>query len=80
MGATFRAALPVETAFMLFYEGITGAMKSVWTALLQQHYGPEFDYEHLPTGWASTANAIEKLANLARNTVLVIDDFVPRGG
>lgn len=59
--------------------GSTGAGKSVLAALVQQHYGPSMDGRHLPAGWSSTGNALELLAFLAKDAVLVVDDFVPTG-
>lgn len=34
---------------------------------------------HLPAAWASTANSLEYLAFLAKDALLVIDDFAPQG-
>jgi len=38
------------------------------------------DASHLPGNFSSTANALEVLAHAAKDTLLVVDDFVPNGG
>jgi len=59
--------------------GPTGEGKTALAALAQQHYGAGLDAEHLPGTWSSTGNALEVLAFHAKDAVLVVDDFVPRG-
>ena len=59
--------------------GSTGEGKSELVALCQQHYGPALDSRNLPGSWSSTENALEDLAFLAKDTLLVIDDFAPSG-
>lgn len=61
----------------LFLVGTTGSFKSALTALVQQHFGAEMDYDSLPLGWEGTANAIEAIAFAAKDVVLAVDDFVP---
>lgn len=63
----------------LFIAGQTGLFKSELAALCQQHYGAALDRLHLPGNWSSTENALELLAFLAKDALLVIDDFVPTG-
>jgi Domain of unknown function (DUF927) len=76
--AVWRAALgPVD--FGLHVVGASGAGKSELTALVQQHYGAGFDRTHLPGNWFSTDNALELLAFQAKDMVVVIDDFCPKG-
>lgn len=75
--APLAEALPVD--FSLFLAGATGAKKTCLTALVQAHFGAEFSDRNLPASWDSTANALEKLAFLAKDAVLVIDDFAPKG-
>ena len=60
--------------------GPTGAGKTELAALAQQHFGAEMDARHLPCSWNSTPNAIERIAFEAKDCLLVVDDFVPRGG
>lgn len=60
----------------LFLEGETGTGKSELAALVQAHFGREFNARTLPANWASTANALTETAFLAKDAVLVVDDFV----
>jgi hypothetical protein len=78
-GAVFRAALG-STDFSLHIAGPTGAGKSELAALAEQHYGPTLDARHLPGSWSSTGNALEGLAFIAKDALLVVDDFCPAGG
>src|SRR5208283_2541969 len=59
--------------------GPTGSGKSELAALCQQHFGKELDSRHLPGSWSSTANALEAIGFLAKDTLLVVDDFIPQG-
>lgn len=68
---------PVD--FAIHLTGRTGSFKSELVSLFQSHYGPCLDARNLPCSWSSTANAMEALAFVAKNAVLVIDDFVPQG-
>jgi len=81
LAAVYRAplaeALPVDLS--LFYAGQTGVKKSELTALAQAHWGATFHGKNLPGNWDSTANALEKLAFLAKDAVFTVDDFAPRG-
>lgn len=75
----YRAALGrADYSAGLF--GETGAGKTELSALAQQHYGPAMDARNLPASWASTANALEAQAFLAKDALLVVDDFNPAGG
>ncbi len=60
--------------------GPTGAGKTEIAALVQQHHGAEMDSRHLPGSWLSTDNALENLAFLAKDSLLVVDDFSPTAG
>ena len=79
--AVYRAplaeALPVDLS--LFLAGATGCQKTELTAIAQAHWGPAFHGKHLPGNWDATANALEKLAFLAKDAVFVVDDFAPGG-
>jgi hypothetical protein len=66
--------------FSIFITGPTGVGKSELVALPQQHWGAGLDARHLVANWASTANANEAIAFLAKDAILVIDDFAPTGG
>ena len=61
--------------FVLFLKGATGYGKSQLAALVQSSFGPAFTSDNLPANFSSTANAIEMTANLAKDAVLVVDDF-----
>jgi DNA primase catalytic core len=63
--------------FVLWLYGTTGTMKSTLAALLLNCFGPAFSSMHLSADWWSTANALEKLAFHAKDTLLVIDDYRP---
>jgi hypothetical protein len=78
LAATYRAALG-GADFSLFLVGPTGIGKSELAALCQQHYGAGLDARHLPGSWTSTGNALEGLAFLAKDALLVVDDFAPTG-
>ncbi len=74
------ARVPLGPAdFGLHMTGPSGAGKSELAALPQQHFGPGMDSRNLPASWSSTANSLEALAFLAKDVVLVVDDFAPGG-
>ena len=81
LGAVYRAPLaeasPVD--FALHLAGPTGAFKTELAALAQAHFGHAFHGRRLPASWADTANMLEKKAFLAKDAVLVVDDFAPTG-
>jgi hypothetical protein len=78
LAAIYRAVLG-EVHFSLWLAGRTGVGKSELAALAQQHFGAAMDARNLPAAWASTANANEYLAFLAKDAVLVVDDYAPCG-
>lgn len=76
--AVLRA--PLEAAdFSVHLAGQTGEGKSELAALMQQHFGPTLNARHLPASWSSTGNSLEALAFVAKDALLVIDDFAPAG-
>lgn len=81
LGAAYRAPVNALRAadMAVHLAGQTGVMKSELAALAMQHYGAGFDRMHLPAQWASTSNALERLAFEAKDALLVIDDFAPQG-
>jgi Toprim domain len=81
LGAIYRAPLGEASAidFALHLAGPTGAFKTELAALAQAHFGSAFNGRHLPASWADTANMLEKKAFLAKDAVLVVDDFAPTG-
>ncbi len=82
LGAVYRAALgdaPGPIDLSLHLAGPHGVGKSELSALCQQHFGAGLDARHLPGSWSSTANATEGLAFAAKDALLVVDDYAPRG-
>jgi hypothetical protein len=76
LGAVWRSILGAAD-FSVFVYGGTGRFKTALASLLQQHFGPDFTAHSLPGSWASTANFNERLAFMAKDALLVIDDFRP---
>jgi len=77
-GAIWRSVLgPAD--FALSLAGRTGIFKSELAALAMQFFGAGFDARHLPGSWSSTANFLRALAFLAKDALLIVDDFVPTG-
>jgi hypothetical protein len=67
----------IKTNFTLFVMGDTGTLKSSITAAALSHYGPNWNYLHLPGNWVSTANRLETFMYLVQDAPFVIDDFAP---
>ena len=76
LGAVWRSILGAAD-FSVFVHGATGRFKTALASLLQQHFGAGFAAHRLPGSWASTANFNEVLAFIAKDALLVIDDFRP---
>ena len=70
--AIFRSVLG-DTDFSIHLAGPTGIGKTELAALAQQHFGPGLDARHLPGNWLSTGNAIEGLAFVTKDALLVVD-------
>lgn len=77
MRATLCHFLPATCS--IYLQGSTGTYKSALAGVLQGFWGTKFDGAHLPANWASTGNALEKTAFLAKDALLIVDDFVARG-
>jgi hypothetical protein len=81
LGGVFRALLnaiaPADV--VLFLVGPSGVLKSELAAVVQRCFGPDFDRLRMPASWASTANALERIAFDFKDCLLVIDDFAPSG-
>jgi hypothetical protein len=78
LASTYRA--PLATAdFASHVSGPTGVGKTELAALCQQHFGAGLDARHLPGSWASTGNSLEGLAFVAKDVLLLVDDFAPQG-
>tara|TARA_B100000949_G_C14165433_1_gene400977 strand:- start:174 stop:620 length:447 start_codon:yes stop_codon:yes gene_type:complete len=59
--------------------GETDKGKTTLALLTLQHFGSGLDDQHIPANWSSTENALEALAFTAKDSLLVIDDFVACG-
>jgi len=77
LSAAYRAPLG-DTDFSEHLVGQTGEGKTALAALVQQHFGLYLDAQDLIT-WESTENYIEAVAFQAKDQVLLVDDFKPRG-
>jgi hypothetical protein len=74
----WRAA--IETCdFAAHITGATQSGKSTVAALAQQHFGATMNARRLPASWGSTANALTEIAFTAKDALLTVDDFVPKG-
>ncbi|MCW8139542.1 MAG: DUF927 domain-containing protein [Planctomycetota bacterium] len=73
-----RAALGCVD-FAIWLMGPTGCFKSEVAVLISQLWGQQHDRRHLPLSWTATPTAMETLLFAAKDTIVVIDDFVPRG-
>jgi hypothetical protein len=78
LAAIYRAPLG-DMDFAQHLCGPSGVFKTELAALAQGHYGLALDARCLPGSWSSTENALEELAFAAKDMLLVIDDFKPRG-
>jgi hypothetical protein len=78
VAAVYRAVLG-SSDITVHLVGPSGAFKTEWAALAQQHFGPGMDARHLPGSWSSTGNALEGLTFAAKDAMVVVDDFAPTG-
>ena len=80
LAATYRAPLaafaPISSS--VFITGQTGSLKTALARLAQSHFGTAWASRD-PANWLSTANSIERVAFLAKDALLLIDDYVPPG-
>jgi len=69
----------IPATFSEYIVGESGSLKTQLTALQQAHFGAAWSGRptHLPTGWRSTLNALERLAFVAKDAIMVVDDFAP---
>ncbi|SHF68746.1 protein of unknown function [Desulfofundulus australicus DSM 11792] len=68
----------IEPSFVEWLLGQTGVMKSTLAGLFLCHFG-RFTGKELPSCFRDTANAIEKKAFVAKDALLIIDDYHPTG-
>lgn len=62
--------------FTPFVVGPSGVFKTSYSALAQSHFG-DFNDRNLPESWTSTANTLERKSFLAKDAILIVDDYVP---
>lgn len=76
--AMFRAPLASHLPLnvTIWEDATTGNLKTTIATLFLCHFG-EFDVNHTPANWSSTANALEHQAFLLQDMPLLIDEFVP---
>jgi hypothetical protein len=78
LAAIYRAPLG-ELDFAMHLHGLTGSMKTTLALLAQQHFGKNFTDKTLPAYWSATSNYIQEHLFAAKDTLTVVDDFVPKG-
>jgi hypothetical protein len=69
----------LEIDLSVHFHGQTGRFKTALATLVQQHFGSGFDARHLPAAWSPIAYSLQWLCFLAKDAVLVVDDFSPTG-
>jgi len=57
--------------------GRTGTHKTAVSALAQAFFGADFSNTRMPASFQSTANALEQVTHLAKDAVVLIDDYCP---
>lgn len=78
LAGVFRAPLgPCD--FALHLSGQSGTFKSSLAALAQQFFGAGFDLDGLKVSWTGTSNFLEALSFTSKDSLIVVDDFAPRG-
>lgn len=77
--AMWRSVLG-DVNFGLHLGGQSGQGKTELVSPIQQHWGSEMNANRLPGSWESTENSLEMLLFQAKDAVVVIDDFKPKGG
>jgi hypothetical protein len=78
LAATYRSALG-DATYSIEYRGPTGTYKSSTASLAQQHFGKSMGLNSSPANWNSTSNALEATLHAAKDTLTLVDDFVPQG-
>jgi hypothetical protein len=78
LGAAYLAPLVeiIVPDFVVWLYGPTGSLKSTLAALALSHFG-DFSETRLPLSFESTANALERLLFLLKDTLAVVDDWRP---
>jgi len=65
--------------YSFYITGTSGTFKSELTAIGQSFFGSGFDSQHFPANWNDTVNSILAKMFAAKDSWMVIDDFVPIG-
>ncbi|MGO8992389.1 MAG: DUF3854 domain-containing protein [Polyangiaceae bacterium] len=78
LSAAYTAPLAsiLEVDFGVWMAGESGSRKSGLTALVGCHFG-KFTYCSLPASWTSTVNALESFLFRAKDTLGLIDNYIP---
>ncbi|HTU19242.1 MAG TPA: DUF927 domain-containing protein [Gemmataceae bacterium] len=79
LSAVYRAVLG-SVDFALHFVGESGAFKTEVSTLALQHFGAGMHSRNLPASWGSTGNFLEALAFVAKDALLLIDEFTPQNG
>ena len=75
-GYIFRSAIKTGDV-SIHITGQSGIGKTQLAALMQQFFGKTMVDRYLPASWESTENQLESLAFMAKDALLVIDEFTP---
>lgn len=74
--APLGAWFPLD--FSLFLFGPSQAYKTSLAAVIQAHWGTSWNSRHLPLQWLATPGYLEHILHLAKDVLVVVDDFVCR--
>jgi hypothetical protein len=75
----FRAVLG-PSRLVPHYAGTTGTLKTSLACLAVRHFAPTLEYsDAMPLSWGSTVAGLERIRNLARDSLVVIDDLIADG-
>lgn len=77
--ATYLAPLTeiLNPTFVPWVEGGSGAFKTSYSAVFQNHFAPKASESTMLADWMGTAGSLEKLAFHAKDVFLIVDDFRP---
>lgn len=79
LAVTYLAPLTeiLSPTFVPWIEGGSGAFKTSYGAIFQNHFAPKASESTMLSDWMGTAGSLEKLAFHAKDALLIIDDFRP---
>jgi len=66
-----------EPSFVTMLVGPTGTLKSSLSALALNHFGESFRAKYSPGSFKDTANALEAKASMLKDTLFIVDDYIP---